>query len=193
MQTFTKIDGSILIAIQDLIVNDVMTPFVKVITSLGNAGIIWILISLGLIICKRTRKAGVLALMSLILCFSFNNLIIKNIVRRTRPYEMFMGVRRLIPKPHDFSFPSGHSASSFAVSTSLFLNLPKKAGIPLLMLAFAISISRLYLGVHYPADVLFGAFNGVIAACVVNCIAKKYHDKRKDDNLPEIGNGEKSL
>ena len=84
------------------------------ITSLGNAGIIWIVLAVVLLILPKTRKTGIIVaaalLMDLILC----NLILKNLVARVRPYDVNTAIAILIKKPLDFSFPSGHTAASFA-------------------------------------------------------------------------------
>ena len=90
----------------------------------------------------------------LILTFIIDNIILKNLVGRIRPYEVVRGVHYLIERQNDFSFPSGHTGSSFAVAVIYFLKLPRKYGILALMLAVHIGFSRLYLGVHYPTDVL---------------------------------------
>lgn len=102
-----------------------------------------------------------------------NNLFLKNVVARTRPYEVVEGLTRLIEKQSDYSFPSGHTAASFAAAVILFLQLPKKYGIPALILAVLISFSRLYLGVHYPTDVLAGAVSGTLIALAVHWIFEK--------------------
>ena len=72
----------------------------------------------------------------------------------------------LIGRPWDYSFPSGHTASSFAAAWVLYRRLPKRFGIPALALAGLIGVSRLYLGVHYPTDVLFGAVSGIGCGCI---------------------------
>lgn len=101
-----------------------------------------------------------------------NNLILKNLVARPRPYEMVAGLMPLIPRPADYSFPSGHTGSSFAAAVVLYGQLPKKWGIAALVLAVLISISRLYLGVHYPSDVLAGALIGSMIGLAVQRLAK---------------------
>lgn len=158
------LDASILLWIQENLRTPWLTVFFKQITRLGNAGIFWILLSVCLLFFTKTRKTGWLAGISLALSFVVNNLFLKNVVARTRPYEAVEGLNRLIEKQTDDSFPSGHTASSFAVAVILYLELPKKYGIPLLILAVLISFSRLYLGVHYPSDVLAGAVSGTLIA-----------------------------
>ena len=91
------------------------------------------------------------------------NVILKNLVARTRPYDVNTGVQLLVSRLHDYSFPSGHTAAAFASVTALYLAGEKKLWKPVLVLACLIGISRLYLYVHYPTDVLGGALAGAIS------------------------------
>ena len=149
------------------------------ITSLGNAGIIWIMLAVVLLILPKTRKAGIIVaaalLMDLILC----NLILKNLVARVRPYDVNTAIAILIKKPLDFSFPSGHTAASFAAMTALFLAKMKKAWIAALVLAVLIAFSRLYFYVHYPTDVLGGAVVGILSGIIGYAIVEKLDKCRK--------------
>lgn len=149
------------------------------ITSLGNAGIIWIVLAVVLLILPKTRKTGIIVaaalLMDLILC----NLILKNLVARVRPYDVNTAIAILIKKPLDFSFPSGHTAASFAAMTALFLTKMKKAWIAALVLAVLIAFSRLYFYVHYPTDVLGGAVVGILSGIIGYTIVEKIDKCRK--------------
>ena len=78
-----------------------------------------------------------------------------------------------------YSFPSGHTSAAFAVAWILHLRFGKKVGIPALILAALISFSRLYVGVHYPSDVLGGIFVGTLIAFVVNHCAKRLEERGK--------------
>jgi undecaprenyl-diphosphatase len=82
---------------------------------------------------------------------------------RIRPCDINTAISLLISRPLDYSFPSGHTMSSFAAAMVLFLT-NKKIGIPALILAAFISLSRLYLYVHFPTDVLAGAVLGILFA-----------------------------
>jgi len=88
---------------------------------------------------------------------------LKGVFGVERPSARYAEPRPLVPAPHDGSFPSGHAATSFAAATVLTLYLPRWA--PLwILLAVAIGFSRVYVGVHYPLDVVGGAVLGVLVA-----------------------------
>lgn len=153
-------EADILLWIQNNIRNDVLTPIFKFITTLGNAGVIWIVLSVGLLIPKKIRRVGVLTLVSLLFSALIDNVILKNVVARTRPYDLIEGLTSLVGAQKDYSFPSGHTGSAFAAAVVMFLGLPKKYGIPILVFACLMGLSRLYVGVHYPSDVLGGVLIG---------------------------------
>ena len=104
----------------------------------------------------------------------FNNLLLKNLVARTRPYEVIDGLQLLVSRAVDLSFPSGHAASSFAAAVVMAKLLPKRYGIAALILAGLIAFSRLYVGIHYPTDVLFGAVSG----CLIGWLVAKFYGEK---------------
>ena len=143
------------------------TPFLDkimvFITRLGDAGIIWIVLSIVLLLIPKTRKSGAVMVATLLVDVLLCNIVLKNLVARTRPYDVNTGVHLLVAKLHDYSFPSGHTAASFASVTALYLADEKKLWKFALVMACLIAISRLYLYVHYPTDVLGGILFGVIS------------------------------
>lgn len=149
------------------------------ITSLGNAGIIWIVLAVVLLILPKTRKTGIIVAAALLADLVLCNLILKNLVSRVRPYDVNTAIAILIKKPLDFSFPSGHTAASFAAMTALFLAKMKKAWIAALVLAVLIAFSRLYFYVHYPTDVLGGAVVGILSGIIGYAIVEKIDKRRK--------------
>ena len=160
LEQLMDLDSGFLMYIQEFMRNDAATRTFRGITTLGNAGAVWIAISLLLLVPKKTRRIGCMGLLALVLSLLFNNMLLKHLNARSRPYDCIRGLIPLITPPTDYSFPSGHTAASFAVGVLLFRKLPKRYGIPALVLAALIGFSRLYLGVHYPSDVLAGALLG---------------------------------
>lgn len=156
LQSVQNLDGEILLQIQQHLRTDMLTPFMKIVTFLGNGGWFWILCAVVLLAIPKTRKTGYAAVLSLIFGVIVTNLLLKNIVARPRPFAEIEALIPLIAKPTDFSFPSGHTTASFAVALVMLRMLPKKIGIPAVVLAALVAFSRLYLGVHYPTDVLAG-------------------------------------
>ncbi len=167
-------EQKILLFIQDCIRTPFLTPLFQLITALGNSAAVWIAIALFLLIFSKTRGTGRAVLIALILSLLVNNLLLKNLVGRARPFDTIRNLVPLIAKPRDYSFPSGHTASSFAAAGVLYRSLPRKFGIPAIVLAALIGFSRLYLGVHYPSDVICGMASGLlISLCVCTQINKQ--------------------
>ncbi len=137
-----------------------------IITALGNAGAVWLVIGTCLIITKKYRAYGFLIFAALALTYTLGDLVIKPIVARPRPFTEFPGRILLIPAPGSYSFPSGHAGSSFSGATVLW-HANRKFGIPAFTLAVLIAFSRIFLFVHYPSDVLAGAVLGVSCALLV--------------------------
>ena len=116
-----------------------------------------------------------MALLALALGFIVTNLILKNCFERVRPYDQFQDLILLIRKQSDFSFPSGHSCSSFAVSMTWYHYLNKKGiGRFSVILASLIAFSRLYVCVHFPTDVIVGVLVGILASVAI-CKADDHH------------------
>lgn len=155
----TSIDFLILDFIQTHIVSPVLTPFFEFFTRLGNGGMLWIAIGVLLILFKKTRIIGIGLLASLLIEDTICGRIIKPLVQRPRPFVQNPDITLLIPKLSSYSFPSGHTASSFCAAVYLY-GWNKKAGIPAIITALLIALSRLYFYVHFPSDVICGFLLG---------------------------------
>ena len=156
-----------------------MEGFWKGITMLGDSGWFWIALSLLLMVPRQTRWIGITSLAAIVIGALITNVTLKNLVARTRPYEVVEGLVLLIEKQRDYSFPSGHTCASFAAAGVYWRMLPKKFGIPLVILAAMIAFSRLYVGVHYPTDVLAGLLIGLFAAWAARHMQKYVRSHRK--------------
>lgn len=167
MDILLQMDGNCLLWIQECLRQDFWTPFWKAVTSLGDAGWFWIALAIILAVFPRTRKAGLLALVSLAFCALITNACLKNIIARPRPYTQIPGLTALLPPQKDWSFPSGHATASFASAGVYLRTLPQKYGLACLALAALIAFSRLYVGVHYPTDVLGGIAVGLFGSWIV--------------------------
>lgn len=174
MNWLLNLDGNILLWIQEHIRKEIFNPIVIFITNLGNAGWFWIvLLALILLFSAKYRRVAVTGFVALLIGFLITNLLLKNMVARIRPYEVVQGLTFLGKQPSDFSFPSGHSTCSMAAAVVLFLKMPKRYGIAALTLGIVICLSRLYVGVHYPTDVLAGAAIGIAAALIAVRVMKE--------------------
>lgn len=169
-------DAAVMEFIQTHFHNPVTDAVFPVLTALGEAGLIWIAASLVLLCFKKTRMTGTLVLVTMLMTFVSGELILKNIICRPRPCAAFPDFPMLIARPDSYSFPSGHSASSFAAAVMLTLR-QKKWGWVALVLAALIAFSRVFLFVHYPTDVLAGALLGTLFAFAVYAVHKKKLEK----------------
>lgn len=143
--------------------------FFKFVTLLGEEGIFLIILSLILMLFKKTRKAGAGMLLGIVIGALFTNLTIKKVVARPRPFasdiEAYkqwwtaVGARQ----QSEYSFPSGHTTSAMAAMTGLFFTTNKKVSWTAFIFAILMGMSRLYLCVHYPSDVLGGLVVGFVA------------------------------
>lgn len=133
----------------------------------GNFGFVWFCITGFLFFSKVNTKAAYATFWSLFFSALIGNIVLKNLIRRPRPFTVKEGYNTLIDHPMDFSFPSGHTCSSFAAAASICYFYPLY-GVFALALACGISVSRIYLCVHFLSDVLFSVFFGIAVAIAVH-------------------------
>lgn len=175
MQWLTQLDRGILEAIQSLRTPwlDAAMPFI---TDLGKAGFIWIVLASVLLFLPKYRRWGVTLLCALAVQFALGEGILKNLFQRVRPFGIDPSVPLLVTPPVTWSFPSGHTMSSFTAATVAWA-ANRRLGACAYVLAALIAFSRLYLYVHYPTDVAAGAALG-IACGALACAVKRYADRR---------------
>lgn len=177
----------------------------KFITMLGDSGWFFIALAIVLMIPNKTRKVGVIIAGALVLDVIIVNGIMKNVFARPRPYDLEIEWWKqayatvfpngtLAEKPHDFSFPSGHTAGSFAGGLAFCLGCkPKwvgrimsKLSVLGVVLAALIGFSRLYLGVHYPTDVFFGVLVGCVCAVLAMLLFRLLEPLYEKLNAPLV-------
>lgn len=160
--------------INKVVVSDKFTSLFKILTYLGSAYVLIFIVLLTLFIKDKSYFINT----SLSLAFTFTlSVIYKNFIKRTRPNYSLIGL------PSDYSFPSGHTMCSTQVYCFLIYlvnkNIKNKYIKVALNILFSIVIllvgmSRLYLGVHYLSDVLFGYILGFMSvACYINYVRKE--------------------
>ena len=165
LETLLRLDGQLLVAIQGLHLSW-LDPVVSFYTRLGDAGLLWIALSLAFLLFKPTRKAGALALCAMILGLIVTNLTIKPLISRPRPW-LDWPIIPLVTENDPNSFPSGHTCAAFAAAMIWVRTLPwGRDRVIVVVMAVLMGLSRLYVGVHYPSDVLVGALIGSLCAWI---------------------------
>lgn len=169
-----KIDHFVSLHTQMRIRNNFLTPVFKIISFTGDGGFIWLALSLIMAKFSKTRKAAFAIILSQIFSVIINNGIVKNTIGRSRPFHSIGELNAVIKEPKDYSFPSGHTASSFASAYIIKKSFGLKFGFMAYFYACLMGASRIYLGVHYLTDVVCGAFSGTLCgAMALKNIAKK--------------------
>lgn len=182
---FAGFDQSVTLAVHKLyeLAGGVLTPFMELISLMGKGGIFLICLSLFLIFFKKTRRFGTAMLLGLAIGALCTNLFLKVVIARPRPYadtgSIFYQLWSMMGQhlESDKSFPSGHTTSAFAAMVPLFLLGSKRVSWLALVFAFLMGLSRIYLVVHYPSDVLGGLIVGTVAGILAVLIAKKLPGK----------------
>lgn len=160
----------------------------KIITYLGNKWVIIAIVAL-LLIFKKTRKVGFYALVTVAITYGFNDFILKNIVKRDRPFVANPELLQMIELasyeiPDGYSMASGHSAVAMCLAVSVFM-FHKKIGIGAIVAAVFVGVSRMMLCVHYLTDVLTGFALGIVFAIAIhyllNYLLKLYVKKRGEN------------
>lgn len=172
MSIITDIDFKILDFIHAHLYCGFLNFLMPKITFLGNGGLIWILTALIMIFFRKYRKTGIMVGVGLLEGAMIGNVLLKNLIARERPCWINETVNMLISIPQDYSFPSGHTLSSFIAAT-IIMHHYKRLGTAAYVLASMIAFSRLYIYVHFPSDVLAGILIGIIIGIVSNVVSDK--------------------
>ena len=156
-----------------------------IVTKLGDAGIIWIVIAVVFLFFKKTRRTGAAMGVAMLLGLAVGNGLLKNWSARPRPFDVIGRAvhpdQLLIDPPTDYSFPSGHTLSSFAAATAIYRDHTLLGFIAYVVAGF-IAFSRMYLYVHYPTDILGGVVLGILLGLlgckIVHTIADRFSPNR---------------
>ena len=196
-------DAGFLLYIQEYIRSDFLNPIMKVLTHSGDKGILLIVLILAFLIIPRTRAIGIMSTISIVIEALLNNVLLKNLIARTRPYDEIEGLINLVGRQSDYSFPSDDTGAAFAVAGAMIVvalfGLPmiektgefkredpsltfKLISVILIMYATLLAFSRMYVGVHYPTDVLCGLLLGLgssaVAYLIYQVAIKKIHQRK---------------
>ena len=182
---FAGFDQSITTAVRNLYLwaGDFFTPFFEFISFLGHDGIILVLLSIALMLFKKTRRFGTAMLFGVAIGAIFTNCILKVLIARPRPYaddsSIFYQFWLLVGQnvESDKSFPSGHTTAAFASMVPLFILGNKRWSWIALLFAFTMGVARIYLVVHYTSDVIGGLIVGTFAGIIAVIVAKKLPQK----------------
>ena len=172
-----NIDNAVLNFIQANLHNLLFDKMMPLISRIGDISTIWLIVAVIFLLIPKYRKYGILIVLAILLAAFTGEVVLKNLVERVRPCNMNTAFPMLIPRPTDFSFPSGHTSASFAAATIIW-KAKRKFGIFALLLASLIAFSRLYLYVHYPTDILAGMVLGLLCGLTVIAVIE-FIDRKK--------------
>lgn len=165
------------------------TPLFRAITFLGEIGWAFILASLMMLLFRRTRRAGVAAILAMAFGAVVTNLIVKNAVARPRPfhdegspfYAFWLAAGGL--KVSEYSFPSGHATVTSAFAVVMVFAFDKRFSWTALFIPLVMGITRVYFQVHFASDVLFGYLAGSLSAVGAWFLTKFLSGKKPFDRF----------
>ena len=176
-EVIQRLDESVLLWIVEHLRNPVLDMIFPVYTSLGNAGVLFILAAVALLCFRSPRRAGASAGVGMLLGLLITNLTIKPLVSRPRPWVVLEGLANLATSSDPNSFPSGHSCAAFAFAVAVALTAPRRwMKAAALAAAALMAFSRLYVAVRFPSDVLAGAAIGAVCGLLGAWITRLVRD-----------------
>ncbi len=178
-QPILNLDFAILDWVAAHLQNPVFDALSVALSFLGDYAVPWLVLAAVLLFMPKYRKWAVVMLIALALEVICTDVLIKTLVARPRPFLLNPNARLIVSPPDSFSFPSGHSGSSFACAVTLCFSKKKRFWIPALSLALLTALSRIYLYVHYPSDVVAGMILGTLCALVTVLVASPYIRRAK--------------
>lgn len=165
MPLVQHLDTAILFYFQNHIRCDVLNIVMIFFSSMGTNGYIWLAAAAAMLLTKKYRFAGVALLVCFTLAWFVNDGVVKHLVQRQRPYLTLQELEVLVPRRNDFSFTSGHTSTAFAAAYAITrANGRRWAWV--YAISAMIAVSRIYVGMHYPTDVLGGMLVGTLTAAV---------------------------
>lgn len=167
-----ELEFALLDLIQTYLKTDWLDTLVPAFTHLCDHGELWIALAVVLLLFRRTRPFGAAVALALVFDLVTCNWIMKPLFHRVRPYDVNTAVQLLVPRLGDFSFPSGHTACSFAAAGAL-RHSGSRWWWAALVVAVLMGLSRLYLYVHWPSDVLAGAIVGWLCGMAAAYLVKR--------------------
>ena len=185
---FAEFDQAILGAIHQVQgsgADVVLGPLAEILALIGKGGIGLILLGAVLLCFRRTRRYGAGVLAALAIGALLTNVILKPLVARSRPYADELGVLHQwwmeagAAMESDRSFPSGHTTAAMAAMTAVFFLGDRRQTWAVFFLPLAMALSRLYLVVHYPTDVLAGLIVGFLAGALAAWLVRRCQDRRR--------------
>lgn len=146
----------------DSIHGSILDPLMVGISYSATSGLIWFVLGFLMTCSQRWRRCGVSVIAAVVLAYVVVDVILKPLVCRERPFDM-TDFDLLIAAPDTWSFPSGHTASAFAGATAILIH-SRRWGCVAIVYAILVGMSRMYLCVHWPTDVVAGALVGIAVA-----------------------------